>query len=107
MGKSGDETWVVYVLQCRDGSLYTGITNRLSHRLEAHNAGTGARYTRSRRPVTLRHHEPVGDKGAALRREAALKKLSRQQKLSWLAAAARRQTRRRRRSPAPRPAPRR
>ncbi|MFT3840174.1 MAG: GIY-YIG nuclease family protein [Myxococcaceae bacterium] len=107
MSKSGDQTWVVYVLECSDGSLYTGITNRLVYRLAAHNSGKGARYTRSRRPVTLRHQEKAKDKGAALRREAALKKLSRRQKLSWLAAAARLKTRRRRRSPPPRPARRR
>lgn len=102
MGKSGGTSWVVYVLQCGDGSLYTGITNRLEYRVAAHNAGRGARYTRSRRPVTLKHHEKVKDKSAALKREAALKKLSRPQKLSFLSqldAAAKSKTRRRRRCP--------
>lgn len=83
------------MLECRDGSLYTGITNDLDKRVAAHNAGKGARYTRSRRPVRLRHREPAKDKGAALKREAALKRLSRPQKLAWLAAAARRRSRRR------------
>ena len=95
--------WFVYVLECRDGSLYTGITNRLEARVDAHNRGKGARYTRSRRPVKLRHHERARDKSAALKREAALKKWSRQQKLSWLAAAAKSTARRRRQSPARRP----
>ena len=99
--------WFVYVLECRDGSLYTGITNRLEARVDAHNRGKGARYTRSRRPVKLRHHEKAKDKGAALRREAALKKLSRPQKLSWLAAAARKKSPSRRRFQTRRPPPRR
>jgi putative endonuclease len=107
MGKSGGNSWVVYVLQCRDGSLYTGITNRLAYRLSAHNSGKGARYTRSRRPVVLKHHEKAKDKGAALKREAALKRLSRRQKLSWLATAARKKSRGQRRFQTPRPRPRR
>lgn len=75
----------VYILRCRDGTLYTGWTNRLSHRVEAHNQGKGAKYTKARRPVTLVYWEPVPDKGAALRRERAVKKLSRAEKLALIA----------------------
>jgi putative endonuclease len=73
--------WIVYVLRCRDGSLYTGITNDLTRRLAAHRAGTASAYTRSRRPVRLAYREPQPAKGAALRREAAIKRLTRAQKL--------------------------
>jgi len=72
--------WLVYLLRCSDGSLYTGITNDLPKRLKAHAAGKASRYTRSRLPVTLVYSEPHRSKSAALRREAAIKKLSRPQK---------------------------
>lgn len=72
--------WSVYILRCADGSLYTGATNDLTARVARHGAGKGAAYTRSRLPVKLVFHEPAGDKGAALRREAALKRLTRSQK---------------------------
>ena len=100
-----EKRWWVYVLECRDESLYTGVSNDLVARLAKHQQGKGARYTRSRRPVKLVHQEPAKDKGAALRREAALKKLSRSQKLSWLASVARRRRLRRRRRRTPRPRP--
>ena len=70
-------SWWVYVLECRDGTLYTGCTDDIPRRLEAHNAGRGAKYTRGRGPVTLRYREETLDKPAALRREAAIKRLSR------------------------------
>ncbi|NLE77448.1 MAG: GIY-YIG nuclease family protein [Chloroflexi bacterium] len=70
----------VYILRCADDTFYTGWTENLEARLQAHNAGRGARYTRSRRPVRLAYAEPCGDRAAALRREAALKRLSRQRK---------------------------
>jgi putative endonuclease len=76
--------WSVYMLRCSGGSLYTGATNNLSHRLQRHARGKGARYTRSRLPVQLVFSQPVKDKGAALRREAALKRLTRAEKLSLL-----------------------
>ncbi len=79
-------TWCVYMLRCRDGSLYTGVTNDLGRRLEQHGAGTGARYTRSRLPVMLVHQERARNRGQALRREAALKRLTRVEKLALLAA---------------------
>lgn len=76
--------WVVYMLRCGDGSLYTGCTNDLARRLEAHRSGRGAKYTRSRPPVTLAYREEAPDRSAALRREAAIKQLTRQQKLAMI-----------------------
>lgn len=75
-------SWLVYMLRCRDGSLYTGITNDLPKRLKAHAAGKASRYTRSRLPVRLVYEEPQASKSAALKREAAIKKLPRRTKLS-------------------------
>lgn len=77
-------TYWVYLLRCADGTLYTGCTNDLSRRLAAHNSGKGAKYTRSRRPVELVYREEVPDKSAALRREAAIKRLSRKEKLALI-----------------------
>lgn len=77
--------WTVYMLRCGDGTLYTGCTNDLSRRLAAHQCGKGARYTRSRPPVTLVYREEVPDKSAALRREASIKGLSRREKLALIA----------------------
>lgn len=73
------ECWT-YILRCADGTLYTGWTNNLERRLRAHNAGTGSKYTRSRRPVELAYAEPHPDKRAAQRREWEIKQLSRKQK---------------------------
>lgn len=70
----------VYMVQCADGTYYTGWTHDWQARLAAHNAGTGARYTRGRGPVRLVYLEETGDKPAAQRREWALKKLTRAQK---------------------------
>lgn len=72
----------VYMVECRDGSLYTGWTVNLDARVAAHNDGSGARYTRSRRPVRLVYWESVPDRSAALRREAALRRLPRATKLA-------------------------
>lgn len=77
---------MVYLLRCRDGSLYTGITNDLPRRLAKHRAGTASAYTRSRRPLRLAYQEPQPDRGAALRREAAIRRLSRVEKLELCAA---------------------
>jgi putative endonuclease len=74
-------SWQVYILECADGSLYTGIARDAQARLVQHNAGCGARYTRSRRPARLAHVEAAPDRSAALRREAAIKALSRVAKL--------------------------
>lgn len=70
----------VYIIECRDGSFYTGWTNDIDSRLEAHNHGTGAKYTRGRLPVKLVYIEYVEDKSAGLKREIAIKKLSKAQK---------------------------
>lgn len=77
-----DKQWVVYILECRDGTLYTGITDDLERRLRAHNQGKGAKYTRGRGPVTLRYQEQCADHSAALRRERAIKRLTRGEK--WM-----------------------
>lgn len=69
-------TAYVYIVECADGSLYTGWTNDLHKRIAAHNAGRGAKYTRSRLPVQLRYYEIFDEKNDALRRECVLKKLS-------------------------------
>ena len=78
-------TYWVYILQCGDGSLYTGIARNIEQRLTAHRSGKGAKYTRSHLPVTLVYQEPQPDKSAALRREAAIKKLPRSEKLQLIA----------------------
>ncbi len=70
-----------YIVECADHTLYTGWTNRLSERLAAHNSGRGAKYTKTRRPVTLAYYETFDTKEEALRRERALKKMTRAQKL--------------------------
>ena len=80
--KKSDATWFVYLMRCADNSLYTGITNDLPRRLEQHNAGTASRYTRSRLPVELVYHEPQECQSHALKRELAVKALSRQEKES-------------------------
>ncbi len=73
-------TWVLYILECSDGTFYTGITNNMQRRLDQHNAGRAARYTRGRRPVTLRYVEPCAGRSQALVREAAIKRLARHAK---------------------------
>jgi putative endonuclease len=80
----------VYVLRCRDGTLYTGVTTDPARRLEQHNAGTASKYTRARRPVTMVYREPVTGHGAALQREIAIKKLSRAAKDALVASPRRR-----------------
>ncbi len=73
--------WHVYMLRCCDGSLYTGYTDDVERRISVHQRGKGAKYTRSRLPVELVYREKLPDKSAALRREAAIKKLTRSEKL--------------------------
>jgi putative endonuclease len=76
------EIWHVYMVRCSDRTLYTGITNDLEKRIEAHNSGKeGARYTRSRRPVKLVYSEQVKSKSAAAKLEYQLKKLPRLKKI--------------------------
>jgi putative endonuclease len=74
--------WFVYVVRCADGSLYTGISTDVPARVAAHNAGRGARYTRSRRPVLLVHTERKKSRSTALRREADIKAWPRERKLT-------------------------
>jgi len=76
-------TWFVYLLECSDGSYYAGITNRLEHRINAHNLGQGARYTRSRGPVKLLATQEHPDRSAASKAEVQLKRLARSQKLAF------------------------
>lgn len=72
----------VYVLQCTDGSLYTGYTTDVERRVAEHNAGDGAKYTRGRTPVELVHVEEFESKSAAMSREYEIKQLRREQKLA-------------------------
>ena len=75
-----EQIWFLYILRCRDGTLYTGITTDVDKRFEAHATGKGAKYTRGRGPLTLVYRETCGDHSAALRREMEIKKLTRQEK---------------------------
>lgn len=80
--------WYVYILRCADATLYTGITRNLQKRVLQHNGviAGGPKYTRGRRPAQLAWADPVADRGAALQREAAIKKMSRVEKLRLIAA---------------------
>ncbi len=72
--------WMVYIVECSDGTFYTGITNNLARRLDQHNLGLASRYTRSRRPVTLVYREACADRSEASSREHAVKSLPRGEK---------------------------
>ena len=78
-------SWQVYILQCRDETLYTGITDDLERRISRHNAGKGAKYTRGRGPVKLVYREECDDKSHALKREHAIKAMTRTEKLALTA----------------------
>ena len=78
------DDWHVYIVECRDGSLYTGVAKDVAARVATHNAGRGAKYTRARRPVRLVHAESGYDRGGALSREWAIKRLPRGDKLRLL-----------------------
>lgn len=82
--KRADANWHVYIVRCADDSLYTGIAKDAAARIELHNAGKGARYTRSRRPVILVYCENAQSRSAALKREAAIKSLARGAKLQLI-----------------------
>jgi len=73
-------SWYVYMVRCRDNSLYTGYTDDPERRLAVHNAGKGAKYTKSRLPVQLVYREECPDKSTALKREYAIKQLSKTEK---------------------------
>ena len=79
-----EKEWTVYILECGDGTLYTGITDDLPRRLKAHREGRGAKYTRGRAPLMLRYRETAADKSAALRRECAIKRMPRCEKLALI-----------------------
>jgi putative endonuclease len=84
-GPSAQEPAFVYIVQCTDGTLYTGWAKDVAARVKVHNAGRGARYTRARRPVRLRYWERHPNRAAAMRRERQLKKWKRPRKLALIA----------------------
>lgn len=75
-------SWVVYILECGDGSLYTGITNDLDARVAAHEGGIGAKYTKGRGPFRVMHTESFESRGAASKREISIKKLKKLEKIA-------------------------
>lgn len=75
-----ENTWKLYILRCRDGSLYTGITVDVEKRLEAHRSGKGAKYTRGRGPLELVYREECGSHSDALKREYQIKALTKEEK---------------------------
>lgn len=79
-----EKQWLVYILQCCDGTLYTGITDNLPHRLEMHRSGKGAKYTRGRSPLTLVYREDAPSYSDALKREYQVKQLTRTEKLKLI-----------------------
>ncbi len=81
-GDAALEKGYVYILHCGDDTLYTGWTNDIAHRLAMHQSGKGAKYTRGRGPLTLVYCEELPSKSEALKREAAIKQLTREQKLA-------------------------
>ncbi len=76
--------WYVYIIECKDNSLYTGITKDLERRVKEHNSNNSCRFTRSRVPVKLMYNEKVSSRSVALKREAAIKRLSRKKKLELI-----------------------
>ena len=78
--------WYVYIVRCRNDALYTGITTDVVRRVDEHNRGKGARYTRANGPVVLVHTEPAAGHAEALRRERAIKRLPRRKKLELIGA---------------------
>lgn len=79
--------WHIYIIKCKDGKLYTGITNNLERRIKNHNCGNGGRFTKYRAPVKLLYTEDCLNRPAALIREAQIKRLERPQKLALIKAA--------------------
>ncbi len=84
---TGNQSWYVYVVECADGTLYTGISTDVARRFKEHNAGRGARYTAARRPVTLRASWHFQDRRSAMLAETSLKRRSRESKKRLLKAA--------------------
>jgi putative endonuclease len=85
--RAAGAVWSLYILQCRDGSLYTGVTIDVDRRLREHQQGTASRYTRTRRPLVLVYREECGSRSQALSRECAVKALNRQRKNELILAA--------------------
>lgn len=79
-----ESNWYLYILRCKDGSLYTGITTDVEKRLELHRSGKGAKYTRGRSPLELVYSEECGDHSTALKRELQIKALPREEKLKLI-----------------------
>ena len=84
MAETTENAWFLYILRCADGSLYTGITNDVPRRSKQHNAGTASRYTRSRLPVEVIYQESQASRSVALKRELAVKAMSREEKESLI-----------------------
>jgi predicted GIY-YIG superfamily endonuclease len=82
--KKNVAVWLLYILKCGDNTLYTGITTDLPRRVRQHNDGTASRYTRSRLPVTLMFSEPCRSRSQALKKEYAMKQLSRNEKKAYI-----------------------
>src|ERR1051325_4537885 len=82
--KPPQDLWFVYILRCADGSLYTGIAKDVRRRCQQHNAGTASRYTRCRLPVKVMYQESQPTRSSALKREAAIKAMTRKAKLALI-----------------------
>ena len=82
--KNMEQVWKLYIIQCGDGTLYTGITVDIAHRFSMHQSGKGAKYTRGRGPLMLKYVEVCGSHSEALQREVAVKRLSRQEKMELI-----------------------
>ena len=80
-----ESTWYLYILRCKDDTLYTGITTDVEKRLDAHRSGKGAKYTRGRGPLELVYRECCGNHSQALKRELQIKSLSREEKQRLIA----------------------
>ena len=83
-----EENWYLYILRCKDNTLYTGITTDVARRLEVHRSGKGAKYTRGRCPLELIYQEHCGTHSEALKRELEIKAMSRKKKEEMVSAAA-------------------
>ena len=83
-----EENWYLYILRCKDNTLYTGITTDVARRLDAHRSGKGAKYTRGRCPLELIYQEHCGTHSEALKRELEIKAMSRKKKEEMVSAAA-------------------
>lgn len=77
-------SWYIYIIRCKDNRLYTGITKDLERRVKEHNSGYGCRFTKYRAPVELVHSEKASSRPGALKREAAIKRLTRKKKLELI-----------------------